>query len=805
MGVRLEDDDLDRVAPFGVLCDEDLRVRRVGPSWRRLVPDFAGERLLDVFDVVRPAGIANLSDIRAHKDSMILLRLRPSGPRVRFQAVDVSDPSGVMLMGTPVVSSSEELDRLGLSAADFSPIDQTPDLLLLRRGQERSLADLRTLNSELQRSASEARRTNKMLTRAEARYRQLVELQPLVMYIDSLGSVPTAEFVSQALEPWLGYPVSRFLEETGFFFDILHPDDRDRIWSAHLRAERDESRFDEEFRVVAADGRTVWVRAVDTVVRDDDDPNSGRRIGFMLDVNQAKTASLALQSTMSRLSALLAHMQAGVLVEDAQRHVVVANDMLTTVFASDASPSSLAGLPASAAMSALLSATGDPASFLRRTDDLLHSTWPAANQTLALNDGRVLEFDFQPISSEGQGLGAMWMFRDVTDHVQYQEALARARDEAIAASDAKTQFLASMSHEIRTPMHGVLATIDLLRMTQLDGEQSELVDGVHTSATTLISIINDILDFEKVEAGRIDLVEEPFGLLDVVSGVTDLLGPQARAKGLELRLVVDPTLPRFDIGDGLRLRQVLVNLAGNAVKFTTTGVVSVAATVVAQSGGNVDVSFEVRDSGPGIPPDRLGTIFDPFVQAHSGREGTGLGLAISDRLVTLMGGHFKVESTVGEGSSFRIAVRFPEVSEPREGGEAAPAAAEPAVHSDVVLVVDDSPASRTLVLRQLSRLGVEAVAAASGKEALEQLAGVTRIGLVLLDADMPEMSGPEVTERIRASDRRAVADVAVIGLVAGDDDEWLARCRASGMDGHLGKPVDLAELRRVVSELLGVR
>ena len=145
------------------------------------------------------------------------------------------------------------------------------------------------------------------------------------------------------------------------------------------------------------------------------------------------------------------------------------------------------------------------------------------------------------------------------------------------------------------------------------------------------------------------------------------------------------------------------------MKFTTTGVVSVAATVVAQSGGNVDVSFEVRDSGPGIPPDRLGTIFDPFVQAHSGREGTGLGLAISDRLVTLMGGHFKVESTVGEGSSFRFAVRFPEVSEPREGGEAAPAAAEPAVHSDVVLVVDDSPASRTRVLRQLSRLGVEAV------------------------------------------------------------------------------------------------
>lgn len=804
MGVRLEDGDLDRVAPFGVLVDEDLVVRRIGPSWLRLTDDFSGRSLLEVFDVVRPAGIESVEALRQHRDSMLLLRLRPSGPRLRFQAIDISEPRGMLLTGTPVVSTSEELDRLGLSAADFSPIDQTPDLLLLRRGQERSLADLRTLNTELQRSAGELRRTNKMLGRAEARYRQLVELQPLVMYIDTLGSVPTAEFISPSVEDWLGYPAARWSDEPGFFFDLIHPDDRDSVWGAHLRAERDDSAFDMEFRVVHADGRTLWVRAVDTVVRDEDDGAHGRRIGFMLDITAGKTADLALQSTMSRLTTLLAHMQAGVLVEDAQRHVVMANDMLCTVFATSTTPAELSGLPATAAIKQLLAATGDPASFLRRTEDLLHRRWPAANQTLALNDGRVLEFDFQPIASEGQDLGAMWMFRDVTQRVQYQDALARARDEAMAASDAKTQFLASMSHEIRTPMHGVLATLDLLRMTPLDTEQRDLIEVINSSATTLVQIINDILDFQRVEAGRIDLVSEPFAPLDVVNGVVDLLGPQARAKGLELRLVADPALPALVSGDALRLRQVLVNLTGNAVKFTSVGTVTVMVTVGGRAGDDVDVDFEVRDTGPGIPADRLGTIFDPFVQAQTKREGTGLGLAISDRLVTLMGGHFKVTSTEGEGSSFRFSVRFPELAEaPAEG------APVPVVERErpgrTVLVVDDSEASRNLVLRQLSRLGVDAVSAESGEQALEVLAGPARVGLVLLDADMPGLDGPATTVTVRASDRRVVSEVPIIGLVVGDDADWLERCRVSGMDGHLSKPVDLAELRRVVAELLGVR
>jgi PAS domain S-box-containing protein len=801
MGVRIEDDDLDRVAPFGVLCDESLTVTRVGPSWRRLCEAFVGRPLFDVFEAVRPTGLSTIESVRRHRDAMLLLRLIPTGPRVRFQVVDVSEPSGVLLVGTPVVSSSEELERLGLSSADFSPIDQTPDLLVLRRGQERSLEDLRTLNSELQRSAGELRWTNRMLTRAEAQYRSLVELQPLVMYIDNLGSLPVADFISPRVETWLGFPVQRWMDEPGFFFDtVVHPDDRDRVWAAHLRAERDVTSFDEELRVLTVDGRTLWVRAVDSVVRDDEE-GSSRRVGFMLDTTTAKEAELDLHDTMSRLTTLLAHMQSGVLVEDAHRHVVIANDYLFGLFRSQAQPQDLVGLPATAAVSQLVSATDDPVAFLRRTEDLLHRRWPATNQSLTLSDGRVLEFDFQPIVAAGQNLGALWMFRDATDRVHYQEALARARDEAIAASDAKTQFLASMSHEIRTPMHGVLATLDLLRTTGLDTEQRELVDVVNSSATTLVQIINDILDLQRVESGRIDLSVEPYSPSEVLQGVVDLLSSQARARGLELRSVVDPAMPLLVTGDPLRLRQVLVNLAGNAVKFTSTGSVTILATVAERRGGAAVVEFEVRDTGQGIPADRLSAIFDPFVQARTGNEGTGLGLAISDRLVALMGGHIHVASTVGEGSTFRFQLRLPEISD-SAALEVDEVDDEPTVDIATVLVVDDSQASRNLVVRQLTRFGVAAVAVESGRDALDILDARRSIGLVLLDVDMPDLDGPETCARMRASDNPRIAGVPVIALLAGDHDDVFERCRASGMDGHLSKPVDLADLRRVVDEML---
>jgi CheY-like chemotaxis protein len=249
------------------------------------------------------------------------------------------------------------------------------------------------------------------------------------------------------------------------------------------------------------------------------------------------------------------------------------------------------------------------------------------------------------------------------------------------------------------------------------------------------------------------------------------------------------------------VRQVLVNLAGNAVKFTSSGSVTLLASVAEHRGGAAVVDFEVRDTGQGIPADRLSAIFDPFVQARTGNEGTGLGLAISDRLVSLMGGHIHVASTVGEGSTFRFQLRLPEIVE-GSGHPVDEVDEDAGVAIATVLVVDDSEASRNLVVRQLTRFGVAALAVGSGEEALDVLEQRRSIGLVLLDVDMPDLDGPGTCVRMRASDDPRISGVPVIALVAGDDDEVLDRCRRSGMDGHLSKPVDLSDLRRVVDEML---
>ncbi len=799
MSISLRDDDLDRAAPFGVLCDEDLVVLRQGPSWDRLGLTLVGRPLLESLEIVRPLGVSTIGHMRAHRDSMLLMRVLPEGPRMRFQAVDVADPAGLLLIGNPIVSSSQELERLGLSAADFSPVDQTPDLLFLRRGQERSLDDLRTLNAELQRSATELRDANRMLTRAEAQYRRIVELQPLVMYIDTLGDESIAEFISPQVADWLGYPARRWLSEPAFFFRVVvHPEDRDRAWTANHLSEVDDSPFDEELRLLTADGRVIWTRAVDSVVEDED--GKRRRFGFMLDVTTAKTAELELRDTMSRLTTLLDHMQSGVLVEDRQRRVVMANATLTQMFRSAVDPDELTGLPISAAIAHVVRPEDDPAAFLRRTEDLTTRRWPAVNQSLTLSGSRVLEFDFQPIVSEGQDLGALWMFRDATDRVLYQEALARARDEAIAASDAKSQFLASMSHEIRTPMHGVMATVDLLRTTDLDGEQAELVGVIDTSASNLVTIINDILDLQKVEAGRIDLVSEPYSPADVARAVVDLLGPQARGKGIELGLSSDPDIPARVLGDPVRFRQVLVNLVGNAVKFTASGSVSLSLRLMSRRGPEAVVEVEVHDTGPGIAPEKVATIFDPFVQARSSQEGTGLGLAIAERLVGLMGGQIAVESTLGSGSTFRFVLRLVEVA----GGDAEHVvASEPsAVEAPTVVVIESSDARRAHVLRLLQRIDVTGVGVASPTEAVELLA-TPGTRLVLVAARMPGVDGPATTEQIRALRDPLAAKVPVYAMVGGADDDLLERCRNSGMDGHIGKPVDIGELRRLLDVVLG--
>ncbi|MDH5242527.1 MAG: response regulator [Chloroflexota bacterium] len=629
---------------------------------------------------------------------------------------------------------------------------------------------------------------------AERRYRRLVDELPLAVYMDSPDDPLGASlYVSPPIEAMFGYPAVRWLEP-GFFESIVHPDDSAGIEAGQIGQHRAADRATFEYRIVAADGRPVWIRDDNTLIRTEDGTPE-YVLGFFLDVTAQHDAADEIRRQKLYFESLVEISPAAVVTMDRDERVTAWNPAAERLF----------GYAPDAAIGRRID------ELIMAGDEMRAEGHGVAREALATgratrisrrarHDGGVVDVEIVmvPLVIDGEHTGFYAVYHDITE-------LQAARQEADAANQAKGSFLAAMSHEIRTPMNAIIGMSGLLLETPVSDEQRDYAETIRTSGDALLTIINDILDFSKIEAGRIDLEAEPFDLRRAIEGALDVLAPATANKGIELAYEVHESVPQRLVGDVGRFRQIVLNLLSNAVKFTESGEVVLTATgrLLRTAGHDGEerweISIEVRDTGIGIPPDRIGRLFQSFSQADASISrrfgGTGLGLIISRRLAEAMGGSLTAESSgvSGEGSTFLLRILVPEAI----GSAEAPNRDEPeGLAGRRALIVDDNATNRRILVAQLARWGVEARETGAPAEALEWLRGGARFDVVLSDLRMPDMDGLALAGEIRSVTGPARIPVVILSSIG-------ERMPADApIAGSLSKPIKPSPLHDALVNVL---
>jgi two-component system sensor histidine kinase/response regulator len=646
---------------------------------------------------------------------------------------------------------------------------------------------------------TQRRRVESALMESEAFYQSLVEALPLAMFRKDLEGRIT--FANRLLCQAVRRPPEEIIGKTDY--DLFPKDLAEKYRADDRRVIETQQDFETTEEFETPEGERRFTHVLKTPVHD----ASGKTVGIQgvfSDVTDRIRAEAALEQERYLLDSLMRSIPDNIYFKDTEGKYLRIN-------------------PAKAACSGLK----DPKEAIGKSDaDFFspeHAERAKRDEEEVMRTGQPLigkeERNVYPDGTvrwmsttklplrdrQGQIIGTFGVSRDITQLKQAQDALKEAAEAAEAANKAKSDFLANMSHEIRTPLNAILGMTELVLDTPLTPVQRDYLKLVHESGESLLAVINDILDFSKIEAGKLLLDHAPFDIREFVGDTLKSLGLRAHRKGLELACDIAHNVPAALIGDAHRLRQVVVNLVGNAIKFTEQGEILLSISVESQHDKEVVLHFRVSDTGIGIPADKFETIFGAFEQADRSTTrrfgGTGLGLAISARLVELMQGRIWVESEVGRGSVFHFTATFALAETDGRQLSASPEL----LHGLRVLVVDDNSTNRRILAEMLASWGMMPVLAASADEALallrRQSAEHTPFGLVVTDVNMPGQSGFDLVRS--AQNEGGLCRGMVVMLTSGDRADDLETCRQLGVSTYLIKPIKQSELFNAILQALG--
>ena len=665
-------------------------------------------------------------------------------------------------------------------------------------------------------------RSERARARVEARIERLTDSLPGAFYVLRLPEHGAGryEFLTAHAGNVLGVPRELVVQDARLAQRLVLPEDLARMDAVIARARTDMAPLSLDFRIQKQDGELRWIRTLAVPVQE---PNQDVVLnGHLLDITDLRTAEQALQEATRRL-------------EDAQRVANIGD--WTCDLATGALTWSLqvyrmlqrdpAAGPPSLEEAVALFENGTEATaeaFFQAQESGTPQTYELTYRLPGGEDARLQVIAVAKLDETGTVRGMHGTIQDVTGHKALEEGLSHAKEAADGANQAKSVFLATMSHEIRTHLNGMLGILEVVFTKPLSPELQVALEGVRESGRSLQQIIDDILDFSKVEAGKLDIRPEATLIADLLAGVQRVHAGSASSVGLEIRHRVDPEIRPALMVDGLRLRQILGNFVSNSIKFTSSGHVEIRALLLAHDGEREHVRFEVEDTGIGVSSEHQQRLFQPFAQAHAHTAsrfgGTGLGLSISRRLAELMGGQVTMSSMPGKGTTMildlPLAVAEPALLDKRPAGNVnaglipsqdrkVPTASEAEHDGTLVLVVDDHPVNRLVMRSQLHVLGYAVEDVESGLEALEQWAS-GRFGLVLTDCNMPFISGYELSRRIREAEvdcgRRRTPIIACSANVIGSVHQ---ECRDAGMDDYIPKPTELVALAEIMDRWLPLK